>query len=783
MDTQTILLNENWKFKLADCGEAWYKGYDDSSWESISLPHDWSVTLPFSPEYSSGTGYAAGGIGWYRGRFSLPEEYRGKCVRIVFDGVYKNSQVFVNSYHLGKRPNGYVSFSYDLTPFVRFGGEENQISVKVTHTDLADSRWFTGSGIYRKVYLLIEEPVHPKEHGIVFQVKKAAAGEGIYRVTHTVCNTGETAREVTVTTALYDQHGQLAAATDTNVSLTAGEEQTFTVEEKVDHPSRWSPESPALYVLKSYYRTPDTGKYLVDATRVGFRSLRFDPDTGFYLNGQPTKLKGVCLHHDAGALGAAATKEVWHRRLLALKEAGCNAIRGSHNPHMPELYDLCDELGFLMIDEAFDEWENAKNKWWQGHNVYPPKHEGYAEEFPVWHDADLRAMVRRDRNHPSVFMWSIGNEIDYPNDPYCHPMFEAMTGNNDKNKPAEEMRYRPDKPNAERLAVLAADLARIVREEDQERPVSLAAAFPEMTSHLGYFDHLDVVGYNYKEHLYQEDHRRFPDKPLLGSENSHRYEAWLAVRDNDFISGQFLWTGIDYLGESRGEWPIHGSAAGFLTCAGFKKSEFYRRQSFWLEQPVLHLAVRRSGGDFLHTWNGQAGETVEVAAFTNLAKVVLYVNEKEIGGDLQQFNHGAVTWQIPFAKGMIRAVGYNQAGEIVAADSLKTAAAADCLKVSEYLDGCPREKGYLHQLEVCLMDDQGQPAIGFDREINVDLSGPGELKGMENGDLADLTPFTCGSRKTYHGNLVIFVRRRGPGEIRVNLSAPEMNEQEITLTQ
>ncbi len=674
MDRKQIVLRENWKFHLEEEMEeehsrdfhtgspgqegylrsavagAWYKGFDDSGWRSVTVPHDWSVEQPFSKRYSSGTGYLAGGIGWYRVHFRLPESYRGKSLRVVFDGVYKNSQVWCNSYYLGQRPYGYSTFSYDITHAAAFGDEENVLSVKVVHTDLADSRWFTGSGITRKVTLVIEEPAHPAEYGVSFRAEQVEPDETdperrFGRARIVVRHRTDMAEGLSVTfslvrirTSLIDAEGK-AVLTMEGVTGTGGE---CTLSGTLEQARLWSPEHPYLYTLRTWYRAEggrpaeeelsEEAFYLADETRVGIRGIAFDPDRGFFLNGAETKLKGVCVHHDGGALGAAMEPEVWQRRLEAMRECGCNAIRCSHNPHMPELYDLCDRMGFLVMDEAFDEWENAKNKWSTGHNVYPPVHEGYFEAFPAWHKADLRAMVRRDRNHPSVVLWSIGNEIDYPNDPYCHPSFASMTGNNDAHKPAAERQYDPGKPNAMRLVSIADKL-----EEDDTRPVTLAAAFPELSAETGLFRGLDVVGYNYKEHLYAKDHGRFPEKPFLGSENGHGYGAWLAVRDSPYISGQFLWTGIDYLGEARG-WPVHGSPAGILTCAGDRKPEFYRRKSFWQKDPVLAIATRRAsegGEDWLPMeshWNYEPGEEVLVKVYSNLPKVRLVLEAWEPGG-------------------------------------------------------------------------------------------------------------------------------------------------------
>ncbi len=880
---------------------AWYKGYDDSAWQDVTVPHDWSVELPFSPQYSSGTGYVAGGIGWYRVHFSLPEEYRGKSVQVVFDGVYKNSQVWCNSYYLGRRPYGYSTFSYDITHAAVFGDGENVICVKVSHEDIADSRWFTGSGITRKVVLVVQEPVHPAEYGVFFRAEHIdiqedtegglsgcahRTGRAQIAVKHrtevseglpepdapeqdrleqvaseqSALKSGEsetglaeqgasrrrnqdscrqTAPDfVRICSALVDEEGKTVLTMEGQAAL-RGE---CTLSGTLEGAQLWSPERPYLYTLRTWYILPgkeagaflregqqtSSGKeagtlpgegqqasdgkeagtlpgeelqasdgegagtlpgetsqaYLVDETKVGIRQIEFHPDKGFFLNGVETKLKGVCVHHDGGALGAAVRPEVWQRRLSVLKECGCNAIRCSHNPHMPELYDLCDRMGFLMMDEAFDEWENAKNKWSRGHNVYPPVHQGYFEEFPQWHEADLRAMVGRDRNHPSVILWSIGNEIDYPNDPYCHPFFASMTGNNDANKPEAERRYDLAKPNAMRLVTIAEKLEKIVREEDPTRPVTLAAAFPELSAETGLFRGLDVVGYNYKEHLYEKDHARYPGKPFLGSENGHGYRAWLAVRDNAYISGQFLWTGIDYLGETR-IWPFRGSSAGILTCAGDRKPEFWRRRAFWCQEPTIALAARRlSDGPegwrpMESHWNYEEGERILVKVFSNLPEVRLLLNGKELGRLSEYNGDGEYCFQVDYRPGTLTAEGYAAAkGDAVC--SLVTAGAPEALDCQvwqqpDLLTGkawadASGEEGYLYQLEIRLKDGQGNPVEWQEHILTVEVTGAGELAGLESGNLADPTPYSAHSRTTFRGRLLAFVRRSAQGAIQVKVS-------------
>jgi hypothetical protein len=759
---KTILtLSNNCKFHLGDCPDAWQSWYNDSNWEEVSLPHDWSVTLPFSQEYSSGTGYLAGGTGWYRLRITPDENWIGKRICISFDGIYKNSKVWCNSYYLGARPNGYIPFSYDITDQFRFD-RDNLLCIQADHRDISDSRWFTGSGITRKVTLIIEEPVHILPDGICFTTEEVNTDEASFTIRNEIINTEADDVTITLTNKLLRENDCIY--TKTSDTITADSQKILVTKGMIPLPKLWSPNQPSLYTLETWIHLekPDGNglDYLADSRKVGIRSIRFNPDHGFFLNGIQTVLKGVCVHHDAGCLGAAVHPAVWYRRLIKLKAMGCNALRMSHNPHMPELYDLCDSMGFFVIDEAFDEWEGPKNKWSTGHNVYPPKHEGYYLDFPAWHEQDLTALIRRDRHHPSVILWSIGNEIDYPNDPYCHSSFDTMTGNNDANKPSAERIYNPERPDASRLAVLAEHLTNIVKGIDTTRPVTLAAAYPELSAKLGFLEPLDVVGYNYKEHLYEESHLAFPDKPFLGSENSHSLNAWRAVTDHPYISGQFLWTGIDYLGEAQG-WPIHGSGAGLLTLAGFEKPWYYRRQSFWSEKPVLHFSTNfadREEGEWTpvyDSWNYPAGEEILIKCYTNLKEVSFYLNETLICVNQKDVGKDCISFTVPFSPGTLTATGKSADGSVIT-HSLKTSGSAcqiqlKCWENSTLTDG----EAPFYQVEATLTDHLGNEVLTGSSALKVTVEN-GRLLGLENGDLSDVTEYTSSCRNTYMGHLIIY---------------------------
>ncbi len=731
-------VNADWKFCLADVTGADYMGYDDSAWRSINLPHDWSVEHIFDRANASGTGYLPGGTAWYRKHFTLPDDIAGKRVRIIFGGIYKHSCVWINSNYLGGWAYGYSTFTFDISEFVRAG--ENVICVRVEHDEVADSRWFTGSGIYRDVTLEICDMNCFEKNGVFVSTSEISDKNALINIDYNTigCDCAEFIVE--------DNNGKAVASGKAD-----GEKGELKIE--IPDAKLWSPDTPYIYNLRcfSVKNGEVTDEIIVP---FGVRTAVFDADKGFFLNGVNMKLKGVCVHHDAGALGAAVPTSVWERRLKKFKAAGCNALRTAHNPPSSDLLDLCDRIGLLVMDEAFDEWEGAKNKWWQGHNVYPPKRFGYAEDFPMWHKADLEAMVLRDRNHPSVILWSIGNEIDYPNDPYVTPLFDEVLGNNDANKPAQERRYDDKKPDARRLTTVAKRLVDIVHAVDNTRPVLSALSFPELSTKTGFFDVLDVAGYNYREHFYEQDHKRFPDKVIFGSENGHSPEAWYAVRDNEYICGQFLWTGIDFLGECRG-WPVRISQAGMLDLCGNEKPLYYQRKALWTDETFVKIAVSKGTKDKTSVWSdsfvysSNEGETVSVSCYTNSDKAELFINGKSLGQKTFTDTDGCrVTWEFPYESGVLTA----KAGD--AEDILCTPENAEKISFRVY-----ENSGDCIQLEVAILDKNGNIASSDDKVIYYQLIGDGEILGIENGKPDDLTCYAENYRSTYNGRAIVYVRK------------------------
>ena len=740
-----IVLDTDWRFHYGDAPEAGAMAWDDSAWRQVTLPHDWAVEHPFDVCWASGTGYLPGGTGWYRKHFQLPEEDASRCVRLVFQGVYKHARIWINSNYLGQHAYGYTSFSFDISPYVRPG--ENVISVRAEHEDVADSRWYTGSGIDRHVLLTVTDPVAFREHGIFAVTEQEDAHTAVIRIRYDT--TGAEAVRFSLLTS------SVKAAAESTADGASG-----TLRLTVARPRRWSPEDPYLYTLRGETLK---GGAVTDRETIpfGIRTAGFDADHGFFLNGEPLKIKGVCVHHDAGCLGAAVPKAVWRGRLEKLRAMGCNAIRTAHNPPDPDLLDLCDETGFLVMDEAFDEWEGCKNKWWQGHNVYPPKHYGYGEDFPEWHEKDLRSMVLRDRRHPSVVLWSIGNEIDYPNDPYVTPLFREAMGNNDANKPLAERLYDPRKPDAGRLSALARELTDIVHSLDDTRPVTSALSFPELSNRTGFADQLDLSGYNYREKFYDEDHKKYPGRVILGSENSHDPAAWWAVEDRDFIAGQFLWTGADFLGECRG-WPVRISQAGMLDLAGFKKPLFYRRKALWTEEKFVKIAVGTGNGwEERFRWEGKAGETKTVSVYTRLSRAELFLNSVSLGvRELKREDGCRLTWEVPYAPGTltVRAEDCD--------DSLSTPGKA----ASIGLEADVSYPGPLEtvRVEIFLRDTEGRPAA--DEKIVCQTLGDMAILGIENGCPDDLTPYPERFRSTLEGRAVVYLRAgEGNGEAELHV--------------
>jgi len=776
---EPIKINDNWSFKNKVIQDEFVAKSDDDNWNAIDLPHDWSAEELYSPYLASCTGYLPGGIGWYKKTISIPTQDKGKLIYIYFGGVYCNSEVWVNNNSLGKRPNGYVSFMYDMTPYINYGGE-NTITVKVDHSKYADSRWFTGSGIYRDVYLIKANPVHIDQWGISCSSESISQKQAILNVNTKVRNTTPSAVVVTIKQNVMKKgDSKVITTSQKDIKIQASSTGSLDLRLKVLAPNLWSISDPNLYEV---HTSIIQNKKVIDSNtlQTGIRKIVFDANKGFFLNGENMKLKGVCLHHDAGALGSAVPKQVWERRLKILKSIGCNAIRTSHNSQDDDVYNICDEIGLLVMDEAFDEWEFPKKKWIEGWNVGKPEYDGYAEYFNEWGEKDITDMVMKHKNHPSIIMWSIGNEVDYPNDPYSHPIL-------DKESIGQKaiIGYKPNQPDAGRLSVIAKKLVNCVRKVDSTRAVTGALAGVIMSNHTDYPFVLDVTGYNYTEDRYKQDHEQYPERKIFGSETRHELKYWNSVKDNDYVFGQFLWTGIDYLGEA-GPWPSRGFACGLLDLAGFKKPLAYYRESLWSDKPMVYLAtMHENKNDFLYdlneNWSYKSGENVKVACFTNCEKVVLKLNGNVIDElpTIDQ-NTGGKCWTIPYMKGILSVTGYNN-GKEVAFYQLKTyeqPETINCQSDVQVLKG----RGDIAQIELTLLDKNGNSVFLSDNEIACKISGPAKLLGLENGDMSDMVDHKTNKLRVFHGRMIVYIESTDDkGKINIEFSGNWLISSKILL--
>ncbi|TWT82848.1 Beta-galactosidase [Planctomycetes bacterium CA13] len=779
----------DWHFHLGDIKYGGRQALNHSSWPAVTVPHDWSVQYPASQDLASCTGYLPGGIAWYRTDLHISEsskapEEKDKRFYLYFGGVYNNSEVFINGKWLSKRPNGYVSYMVDLTPYVNPSGK-NVVAVRVDHSQSADSRWYTGSGIYRDVYLVTANPVHIGQWGVYCTASVTEQGAEL-NVETQIKNHEAKPAAVEVVHELLDPLGESVATV--RESIEVSESVVTRQQMTIENPLLWDLDSPNLYSLQTTVVRDGT---VTDAstTRVGIRSLTFDPNHGFALNGKWTKIKGVCLHHDAGVLGAAVPKQVWHDRLLRLKEIGCNGIRTSHNPQSTELYDLCDELGMLVMDEAFDEWEYPKKKWLEGWNVGTPGFQGSADYFRTWGKQDLESMVRRDRNHPSIIMWSIGNEVDYPNDPYSHPILNEE-GIGQKHVAG----YQDSQPHADRLGEIAQELAAVVRKFDRSRPVTAALAGAVMSNETDYPAALDVIGYNYTEDRYEMDHQKYPERVLYGSETSSGLDSWNAVVDNDFVFGQFIWTGIDYLGESH-RWPSRGFTTGLIDLSNRIKPRGYFRKSLWTDEPMAYLVTqprrerrsrsveRRSRSAPLSPhWDYQDGQQIRVVCYTNGDAADLLLDGEKVG-TRQSLDPETriIEWTVPYQAGELEVAVYRDDKE-VANDTLKTSDRPSAIKVDQ-LSGTLHGRHDVALVYLRVVDSQGNFVYLADNDITCSVRGNGRLIGLENGSNNVTEVYTDNHHQCQHGQLLAYIQATADsGEIDVEFSSPLLESERIELT-
>ncbi|MEQ8474273.1 MAG: glycoside hydrolase family 2 TIM barrel-domain containing protein [Marinoscillum sp.] len=756
----------DWKFFLGDSSEAEKPEFDDSNWQKVQLPHDWSIKQPVSKEnagkgwMAGAMGYFPGSFGWYRKGFQLPKSDEGKKVVIQFDGVYHQSDVYVNGKHLGFHPYGYTTFEYDLTPYLNYG-RENTIAVRVDHSDAPSSRWYSGSGIYRHVWLKVTYPVHVAPWGTYITTSEISSNEAMVRIATTVNNDTQSPEEVLVENQIVDKQGKKVAVEKSKLWIEKSGQQTLLQSLKLPEPRLWSIEAPNLYAMETTVKV--NGK-MVDQykTTFGVREIRFDADKGFFLNGENIKMKGMNLHMDADSLGTAVPDQSYLRRLQILKEYGVNAIRCSHNPPTSEFLDMCDSLGFIVIDEAFDKWKGGY----------------YAKYFDEWWERDMDAMVLRDRNHPSIVLWSIGNETGEQFD---------TTGEGTKR------------------AVMLRDY---VHDLDPSRLVTAALRPDQERRHNvnGFAQGLDVVGYNYQEPWLEDEKRQFPDRMIYISEAFsyyrneknkfrafHPVNPWYDVANNDFVFGQFLWPGVDYLGESRG-WPSFGRVNGLFDVCMFEKPAAAFHRSVWNDEPMVRIAVADQSLDidsgkphwswpFLAdhwTFPQYEGRVILVHTTTNCDSVELILNNKSLGlRNTSDYSNNTIVWHVPYNEGRIVAKGY-KSGHEVASYELKTAGKPAQILMSADRTQIAADGQDLSHIEIRIVDEKGVVVPNADQEVTVEVFGNGKLLGLDNGDLRD--PFAGNSISTYFGKALLTVQSsRAKGKAGVKVIAEGLPDQVLTI--
>jgi len=752
--------DKNWRFMLADSVQMSEVSYNDSWWRMLDVPHDWAREGDFFVGHPSGAGGGAlpGGIGWYRKHFTLSDIEK---VFIEFDGVYMNASVYVNGQKVGFRPYGYSSFEFDITSYVHEG--DNVVAVRVDNSDQPNSRWYSGCGIYRHVWLTKTSATHVKHWG-VFADASVVKGKGKLAISVDLEGNGK------VENTLIAPNGKV-------VGRSKGLKSTISVSK----PMLWSCETPNVYQLRTDVKV---GGKIVDSylTTTGFRSFRFDPQTGFWLNDKNFKLNGVCEHHDFGCLGAALNEDALHRKLTKLKEMGVNSVRSSHNPPAPELLNMCDTMGLIVMDESFDMWRRKKTQ------------NDYARFFDEWHERDLSDLILRDRNHPSILMWSIGNEVL---EQWSSAEADTLTleqANLILNAGHDASTLAKDGELSVQ-SLLTQHLAEIVKRYDTSRPITAGCNEPDPNNHLFKSGAIDIIGFNYHHQWVKDVPKNFPGKPFIFSESvsalqtrgyymmpsdsvyvapkewwlpytdptfmcsaydnmhaswsSTHEETWDVVKHNDFVGGQYIWTGFDYLGEPTPYgFPARSSYFGIIDLAGFPKDSYYMYQSEWTQKPVLHL--------FPH-WNWLPGQEIDMWCYYNQAdEVELFINGKSQGirkkADSHQYH---VMWRVKFTPGEVKVVA-RKAGQVVGEQVIRTAGQPDHIRLSVDYQG---KQTTFVTAEV--VDKDGNLCPWAEDQIFFSVKGDGCILGSDNGCQTSMERFTSPSRKAFFGKCMVVVKDHG----------------------
>lgn len=770
------LFNFGWKFKLGDVLNAQLNDFDDSNWRSLDLPHDWSIegNVKFKNPSGNDGGYFPAGIGWYRKSFHVAAPQKDVNTTIYFEGIYMNSEVYINGKSLGIYPYGYTSFSYDLTPYLVYG-KINTIAVKVDNSRQKNSRWYTGAGIYRNVWFISKHNISVPKWGIGIKTESISAKVAIVRLNTTIENKNSTSAEVLVKTTIFDTAGNLIAKSQQRLETSKLDKKSLETVLTVKKPNLWSPDNPSLYIARVEVLK---GKQLLDRvdTRFGIRSVTFNSKNGLILNGKTIKLNGGNVHHDNGSLGAAAYDRAEIRKAELLKAAGFNAVRSSHNPPSTKFLEACDSIGLFVIDESFDGWRSKKTDY------------DYAMYFDQWAKKDVQAMVLRDRNHPSIILWSIGNEIIERKEP--------------------------------RAVTTAKMLRDAIREIDKTRPV--VSAMTTWDNDWEIFDSLmaqhDVAGYNYQLHRAPKDHERVPERIIVQTESYPRdaFANWKLVNDHPYIIGDFVWTAMDYLGESGiGRWyytgevtgehydrdlfPWHGAYCGDIDLTGSRKPISYYRDLLYNKGPKLHLAVREPNPEPLHihetlwsvwptwdswTWNGFEGKDLAVEVYSSYPKVRLYLNGSVVGEKFTEENEKFMaTFHVSYVAGELKAVALDQTNKEVETRILNTASKPTQIRLKadrNYIKATGLDLSYI---TAEIIDGQGTVCPSEMDRISFEIEGPGLLVGIDNANLKDTELYKGSSRKVWKGRALGIVRGLPQqGNIQVKVKYPGIPETKIVLT-
>ncbi|WP_109830904.1 sugar-binding domain-containing protein [Reichenbachiella versicolor] len=796
---EIINFNKDWNFILDEYKEFSELDYQNPNWEKLNVPHDWSVSLPFDSAGGEGcTGYLPGGIGWYTKEFELDTKADQK-VYLYFDGVYNHSEYWLNGQKIGNHVYGYTPHFFNITPYLK---NNNQLVVKVDRTRIADSRWYTGSGIYRDVKLIVQSDLSIPIWATFVTTPSVSKDKAAINIDYQISNDNKKTRNLEVEYKIIDSSNKIVQSASEKLKAKSGT-SSFGHQLSLTNPKLWGVDEPNLYTARVTIKEKGIVKH-IENTRFGIRSIRFDVNKGFFLNDENMKIKGVCIHHDGGAVGAAVPKEVWRRRLELLKEMGCNAIRMAHNPSSDELLDLCDEMGFLVQDEFFDEWQYPKDKRqnkWDRHDDYESR--GYGDYFNELAETDLKHTVLAHRNHPSIFQWSIGNEIEwtfpsnrpasgfFDNIDWTGAYFWSPTPFSRERIRAE---YAKHSVNEIKVRDVAKNLEDWTKTYDTTRPIIANCILPSVSLENGYADALDIVGFSYRRVMYDYAHKLYPNKVIMGTENLPQWHEWKAIMERDFVSGTFLWTGFDHMGEVNGRWPSKSSPVGLMDQAGFPKQGYHMYRSLWSDEPYLNISTQHKDSIYYlekqvglvkdkrpeawdkrywyrnarnEHWNYSQDEEVYVEIISNCPEVELFLNGKSLGKKtLDQFPDRTYKWYVPFQEGTISAVGMKDGQKV----SYQITSSGTPAGIQATIDKSSLKDGEVAHLIIQLLDANGNAVRHSNKRIEFELPKGLSNLGVDNGHYRSTQTYSASSVVTDKGRALMVIRAedlKGDAEIKV----------------